>query len=347
MLSFVNRNFLLPIRSCPRLALLFLVCLNVRALGHGNLPINVFLTDGEHFTVGPEFEAGPLTLFDNAISTDLPGVAVLSPGNQVPDGTELRFDVLSGVTYWDGQQLSETNVQLQIRPPVADGFSHPNRSPIDQYIVTSDPSHQTGMRWGVYDGSVPGWDTHGTFSKHYWIVIRVALLNFSLGVGFYAAFVYSVTYMQTQDHLPESEALNLNTLSMVALLCMIPISAWFSDRWGRKSLMIAGNVVLLFGAVPFLHLMHSEHPVTIFLGVLGFVVAIGILAGGIGGANVELMPASIRYFFGGTTPLIASLLNSTTGDPISPAWWIAFAGLVSLLTAILLIPETRYKSLEE
>ncbi len=196
-----------------------------------------------------------------------------------------------------------------------------------------------------------------TFGKHRVEVLKVAAINVSLGVGFYTAFVYAVTYIKEIDKLPESVALDLNTASMVLLLVLLPISAWLSDRFGRKPLMIIGNSLLTFGSIGFFHLMHSTNQATIFCGELGFVASIGIMTGGVVAANVELMPSAIRCtglafaynasvgFFGGTTPLTAALLISTTGDPISPAWWVSAAGAVSLVTSIFFVHETRFKSL--
>ena len=196
-----------------------------------------------------------------------------------------------------------------------------------------------------------------TFGKHKMPVIKLALVNVGFGVAFYAAFVYSVTYIKTIDKLPESIALNLNTLSMVILLALLPASAWLSDRFGRKPLIVLGSALLTFGAIPIFHLLHTTDPVVIFLGELSFVVAIAIMAGGLVATNVELMPAAIRCtglafaynasigFFGGTTPMIVAWLIHTTGDPISPAYWVAAAGLISLLTAVFLIPETRDRTL--
>jgi MHS family proline/betaine transporter-like MFS transporter len=196
-----------------------------------------------------------------------------------------------------------------------------------------------------------------TFGKHKMPVIKLALVNVGFGVAFYAAFVYSVTYIKTKDKLPESIALNLNTLSMVILLALLPASAWLSDRFGRKPLIVLGSALLTFGAIPIFHLLHTTDPVVIFLGELSFVIAIAIMAGGLVATNVELMPAAIRCtglafaynasigFFGGTTPMIVAWLIHTTGDPISPAYWVAAAGLISLLTAVFLIPETRDRTL--
>ena len=133
-----------------------------------------------------------------------------------------------------------------------------------------------------------------TFGKHRLAVLRVALLNVDLGVGFYAAFVYAVSYIQTVDKLEESIALDLNTASMVVLLVALPLTAWLSDRYGRKPMLIGGSAILTFGAIPLFHLMHTSAPETIVLGEFGFALAIALFAGGLVAANVELMPDAIR-----------------------------------------------------
>lgn len=196
-----------------------------------------------------------------------------------------------------------------------------------------------------------------TFGVHRAEIIRVAMLNLGLGVGFYAAFVYAVTYIKTIDKLPASVAFDLNTEAMALLLVVLPLTAWLSDRIGRKPLLIAGSAILAFGAIPFFHLIHTTDPQMIFLGEIGFVIGLGAMFGGLV-ANVELIPKPVRCtglafaynasigYFGGTTPLIAAWLLTTTGDPIAPAYWVAAAGLVSLITVVFFIRETAFEELE-
>ena len=196
-----------------------------------------------------------------------------------------------------------------------------------------------------------------TFGKHRWDVLRVALLNVGLGVGFYAAFVYSVTYVQTVDKLPERVALDLNTGCMLVLLMILPLAAWISDLIGRKPMLVVGSAILTFGAIPFFYLMHSGNTAAIFLGECGFALAIGIVSGGTAAANVELMPNAIRCtglafaynaslgLLGGTTPLIATWLIAQFGNPIAPAFWVASTAAVSLLTAIFWVPESSRREL--
>lgn len=188
--------------------------------------------------------------------------------------------------------------------------------------------------------------------KHRGAVLRVAMLDIGVGVGFYTAFVFSVTYIKLIDDLPARIAFNLNTAAMALLLLLVPLAAWFADLYGRKPFMIAGNALLAFGAIPFFHLMHTTDPATIFLGEVGLVLAVALVAGGLV-CNVELIPKAVRCtglafayngaigYFGGTTPMISTWLIKSTGDPIAPAYWLAFAGVVSLFVSVFLIRETK------
>jgi len=196
-----------------------------------------------------------------------------------------------------------------------------------------------------------------TFGQYRGSIIRVVLLSIGLGVGFYAAFVYSVTYIKTIDKLTSGVAFDLNTGAMACLLVVLPLAALLADRLGRKPLLIAGGLILAFGAIPLFELMHSTHPATIFLGEIGFVLGVGILGGGFV-ASMEMIPKPVRCtglafgynasigYFGGTTPLIAAWLIAATGNPIAPAYWIAAAGSITLLTAIFLVRETAFEPMQ-
>jgi MHS family proline/betaine transporter-like MFS transporter len=192
-----------------------------------------------------------------------------------------------------------------------------------------------------------------TFGKYRWDVARVALLNVALGVSFFTAFVYSVTYIRKIDQLPTSTALDLNTGGMALVLLMMPVGAWLSDRLGRKPLMITACAILTFGAIPMFHLMHSGDLASIFLGIGVAVIAVGMLVGSLIAATVELVPHPVRCtgvavafnaaiaLSGGTTPLIAAWLLKTTGNPIAPAYWVMACCAVSLVTVLFFTPETR------
>lgn len=196
------------------------------------------------------------------------------------------------------------------------------------------------------------------FTQYRWQVLRVALLNIGFGVAFYTVFIYAVSYIKNIDHLPEGLALRLNTWAMLLLLMVLPLAAWLSDRFGRKKVLAVACSLLVLGALPLFQLIHSSDVSLILLGELSFAVIVGMVSGGIAATNVELMPAPIRCtglafaynasigIFGGLTPLLAAWLIDYTGNPIAPAYWVFATALISLLTILFQVHETRYKPLD-
>ena len=197
-----------------------------------------------------------------------------------------------------------------------------------------------------------------TVRHHSAAVLRVMLLNVASSVGFYTAFVYAVSYIETVDGMPASFALDLNTGVMGLLLIFYPLSAWLSDRIGRRPMLISGSTLLMLGGVPIFMLLHSQLPAMLAQGEVLLMLVVALLAGGKNPANVELMPAAVRCtglalafniaegYFGGTTPLIASWLLSHFGNPLLPGIWLSFSGLITLITVLWFTPETFRRQLD-
>ena len=197
-----------------------------------------------------------------------------------------------------------------------------------------------------------------TLGVHRPAFLRVLALNIASSVGFYAVYVYLVTYVEDVDGISNSLALSLNTDVMAVLLLLYPITAWLSDRIGRRPMLMGGAALLCIGAIPFLQLIHSQDPASIVRGELGFTLAIALVDGGKGPANVELMPAEVRCtgtalaynlaegWFGGTTPLIAAVLIArASGNPIYLGIWVGLSGLCTFVTAAFFTRETAFKPL--
>ena len=192
------------------------------------------------------------------------------------------------------------------------------------------------------------------FTRYRWDVLRVALLNIGSGVAFYTAFVYAVSYIRNIDKLSGSIALELNTLAMLVLLAVLPVSAWMSDRYGRKKILLISTILLVFLSIPLFHLIHSVDEIQILIGEVIFAVVVGMGSGGIVALNVELIPAPVRCtglafaynasmgLFGGTTPLMAAWLINYTGNQIAPAYWVVTTASLSLLTLVFWVKEPVY-----
>jgi MHS family proline/betaine transporter-like MFS transporter len=181
----------------------------------------------------------------------------------------------------------------------------------------------------------------------------ISVLN---GVCFYLVFVYLTTYLSQEIKLPISEALTINTISMMALAPMFLFFGWLSDRVGRRpaQLVAAGLVIAL------------AHPLFVLLQQGGFAIDLAVqlvfavlLAATIGPQPtylVELIPAKARYSvlsigynlalgtFGGAAPLIATFLIEETGDLTAPSYYLMAGAAVTLIT-LLCLPETKGRKL--
>ena len=197
-------------------------------------------------------------------------------------------------------------------------------------------------------GGFPIWHV---FRSNWRPLLRVVFLNVVNGISFYLAFVFLVTFMQNVGGLPESQALEINTVNMIFLLGLIPFFGWLSDRIGRKPLLIASVGGLLLFAWPIFWVLNHHSPALNFLGQFALTLLIGMLGGVIPVTLVETTPRAVRCsaiavgynlsigLLGGTAPMVATWLMSETGSPLSLAWYLMAAAMISL-TAILFLPET-------
>ena len=190
-----------------------------------------------------------------------------------------------------------------------------------------------------------------TVRNHGPLLGRLAALSVFNSVGFYLMFVYIVSWLQLADDIAPATALAINSVSMVAMLPVMILMGWLSDRYGRRPLMLGATALGFVGALPFFWLMHHGHPTLILLGQLGFVLSVGAFIGAQPALMVESVPAGIRCtaialgynvtlgLLGGFSPLVATWLVDRTANDYSPAFMIMAAAAISF-AAILKFDET-------
>jgi MFS family permease len=164
---------------------------------------------------------------------------------------------------------------------------------------------------------------------------------------------YMTTFALTELKLPTSISM-LSTLVAGAAMAVCAVAGgMLCDRFGRRVILMTPRVVLLLILFPALQLM-TEHP-----SPSTFLLTLALLSGlhGMSGAAlivllVESFPKSVRSTgfsivyafgvaaFGGTAQIIITWLIGTTGDPMSPVWYLLIANLVCL-TAAWFAKETR------
>lgn len=175
-------------------------------------------------------------------------------------------------------------------------------------------------------------------------VLGIAVFN---GVSFYLAFIYVASWLKTvSQDLTAANALEINSISMVLMLIVVPLAAMASDRIGRKPVMLAGMVGTILLAYPMFVLMHHDNYALALVGQLVLSFLIGLYFGTFPATIVEVVPPEVRVsvlsigyntclaLFGGTAPIVAAYLVRRTADDYAPAFYLIFAAVVT--TAVIL-----------
>ncbi len=162
-------------------------------------------------------------------------------------------------------------------------------------------------------------------------------------VTFYMIFVYLITFLSTETKVPYSSALEINTASMIVLMVVTPFMGAISDRIGRKSVLIAGSLMIAILSYPLFLLISQDKVLYDLAGQVVFALGLAMVFGPFGAMLVELFPTRVRMsamslgynigfaVFGGTAPLIATYLIKETGSKTAPSICLIVSALISLL----------------
>src|SRR5439155_851134 len=75
-------------------------------------------------------------------------------------------------------------------------------------------------------------------------------------------FVYAATWVSQTTKIERAVALDVQTVTILTFLVVLPIAAWLSDRVGRRLMLTVGMTACLLLAYPLLNVMHSGALVT-------------------------------------------------------------------------------------
>ena len=154
-----------------------------------------------------------------------------------------------------------------------------------------------------------------------------------------------------------AESLRSNTAGLFFLIIAIPLFGVFSDRIGRKPVMIASCIFFIVAPYPMFSIMSGGTSLGIIM-VIQLVVglAIALYCGALPAAIAEIFETQNRMtllsianstavaIFGGFAPFIATWLIANTGSPISPTYYVIAAAVISLI-AVLSARETANQNL--
>jgi MHS family proline/betaine transporter-like MFS transporter len=203
------------------------------------------------------------------------------------------------------------------------------------------------------EGSLSKRPVRDAFKKHPLNMLQAFCIYLFVTMPFYMISIYFIAYTTKQLEQPYEEALLINSFAMLAMLISVPISAYISDRIGRKKVLITGILMMFVIIYPAFQLMHiHDNFYAILAGQVMLGLILGIYLAPVPAVLVELFPTSIRFtgmslsynlcaILGGLTPMLSTWLISETGNNDSIMYIILGAGTASFIT--LLFYRDRWK----
>ena len=174
------------------------------------------------------------------------------------------------------------------------------------------------------------------------------------GVSLYYFVTYANNYLTSTVGMPRMESLLATGAAMVLYVIFNPLVGAWSDRVGRKPVLMTGAIGLIVWTLPLFLLMSTSNPYLAFLGLAPFAFFVACSAVMNNVLLVEVFPASIRStgsalgynvaytLLAGPGPYIAASLVAATGSLISPAYYLIGVVFVAAIVLMLMLKETRH-----
>ncbi|MDE3059968.1 MAG: MFS transporter, partial [Pseudomonadota bacterium] len=154
-------------------------------------------------------------------------------------------------------------------------------------------------------------------------VLQAIGIYITVTMPFYLLSAYFITFSEHTLGRSKEEALILNSINMAILLFISPLSAWLSDRYGRRVVLAVTALAFLFFTWPVFTLMMAPGFLSVLAAQALFAVIVGFYIGPVPALLVEIFPTRLRYtamalsynicaaLFGGTAPMVSEWLITT------------------------------------
>jgi MHS family proline/betaine transporter-like MFS transporter len=143
----------------------------------------------------------------------------------------------------------------------------------------------------------------------------------------YLIYVWSTTYLTQLAHISMNKALGINSAALALQVLLIPFLAAWSDRIGRKPLLVFGIVGLILAIYPYYLVLQNGNLFWVIVAHLSISFLATFFTSILPIVIAELIPANVRYsgvgfgynvagmLVGGTTPIVAMLLIKKAHGP--------------------------------
>ncbi|MBW0115059.1 MFS transporter [Pseudonocardia abyssalis] len=174
--------------------------------------------------------------------------------------------------------------------------------------------------------------------------------------SFYMIVGYLPSFATKSLALTGVQAFAPSVIALVACLVAQVVGAWWSDRIGRRPVLLGSGLGLLVLSYPSFLLITSGSFGLIVCGLVVFGFLAGAYSAVTNSTLTEMFPTRVRVsghgitynmsvaLFGGSAPYLLTWLGGVTGSSMVGAFYVMALALVSL-PAVLLVKETAGKPL--
>ena len=201
------------------------------------------------------------------------------------------------------------------------------------------------------NGTIPNVPLRHAIDNHRTGILRAFAISALGSITYYVGITYVPAFLASAGGLSEREALWLSTLAAVVVILVTPLTGIWSDRAGRKPVLIAIAVASAALPLPMFALMASGARSYALIGAVVLAAVAGAYSAVGAVATAEQFPGEGRVtglalgatgataIFGGLTPWLAQLLVERSGWMLAPGIMIAAVAVV-VLAVLLTMRET-------
>ncbi|MEE4024283.1 MFS transporter [Gordonia sp. PKS22-38] len=170
--------------------------------------------------------------------------------------------------------------------------------------------------------------------------------------GFYMILTYLNSYITTTTDFGSDIALTGTLVGAACTLIPIPFLAAYSDRIGRKPILISASIAMAVMTLPLFAFIRTS-PAAAVIGLAVFGLLLGCVVSVTLCTTSEIFPARVRgagfsigfgvasAAVGGTAPLIATALYSSTDNVYAPAGFLIAVCVLGFIGSMILIDRSR------
>lgn len=132
-------------------------------------------------------------------------------------------------------------------------------------------------------------------SEHYKELARGIGMYLSVTVPFYTLTVYLNGFMQGTLGYSSGRTYTVDTISMLLMIVLMPLTAHLTDKVGRKPVLMWTCVGYFFTAFPIVFLLNLGTYASTLIAIVLLTIMVSFYGGAIPALLVELFPTRIRY----------------------------------------------------